>query len=96
VLDIVRELEGFGIAVQVHDPMALPEEAERKYGLRLLPREALAPAAAVVFAVARDCFVAEGWRLIAGLLRNGTGIVLDVKARLSRAERPAGIELGRL
>jgi len=76
--------------------MALPEEAERKYGLRLLPREALAPAAAVVFAVAHECFVAEGWRLIAGLLRNGTGIVLDVKARLSRAERPAGIELGRL
>jgi UDP-N-acetyl-D-galactosamine dehydrogenase len=96
VLDIVRELEGFGIAVQVHDPMALPEEAEREYGLRLLPREALAPAAAVVFAVAHDCFVAEGWRLIAGLLRNGTGIVLDVKARLSRAERPAGIELWRL
>src|SRR5580700_6067829 len=66
----------FGVAVQVHDPMALPEEAEREYGLRLLPREALPPAAAVVFGVAHDCFVAEGWRLIAGLLRNGTGIVL--------------------
>ncbi len=64
VLDIVRELEGFGVAVQVHDTMTLPEEAEREYGLRLLPREALAPAAAVVFAGAHDRFVAEGWRLI--------------------------------
>jgi UDP-N-acetyl-D-galactosamine dehydrogenase len=76
--------------------MALPEEAEREYGLRLLPREALPPAAAVVFGVAHDCFVAEGWRLIAGLLRNETGIVLDVEARLSRADRPEGIELWRL
>jgi hypothetical protein len=34
--------------------------------------------------------------LIAGLLRNETGIVLDVEARLSRADRPEGIELWRL
>ena len=31
-------------AVQVHDPMASPEEALREYGVRLLPRERLEPA----------------------------------------------------
>ncbi|HLY45173.1 MAG TPA: nucleotide sugar dehydrogenase [Stellaceae bacterium] len=96
VVGIIRELEGFGVAVQVHDPMALPEEAEREYGLRLAARKALAPAGAVILAVAHDAFVAEGWGLITGLLRNQTGIVLDVKAILPRAERPAGVELWRL
>jgi UDP-N-acetyl-D-glucosamine/UDP-N-acetyl-D-galactosamine dehydrogenase len=96
VVDIVRELEGFGVKVQVHDPLALPEEAEHEYGIRLVPREALEPAEAVIFAVAHDAYIAEGWPLIAGLLRNEAGVALDVKARLPRAERPPGIELWRL
>jgi UDP-N-acetyl-D-galactosamine dehydrogenase len=96
VVDIVRELEAFGLAVQVHDPMALPQEAAHEYGVRLLPREALEPADAVILAVAHDGFVAEGWPFVAGLLRNETGIVLDIKGKLPRADRPADIELWRL
>ena len=96
VVDIIRELEEFGVAVQVYDPMASPEEALREYGVRLLPRDGLEPAEAVIFAVAHQEFVAGGWKLMTGLLRNGTGVVLDVKSRLPRAERPEGIELWRL
>ena len=96
VVDIIRELEGFGVAVQVHDPMASPIEALREYGVRLLPREDLAPADAVIFAVAHQEFVAEGWTLMTGLLRNGTGVVLDIKSRLPRTDRPEEIELWRL
>jgi UDP-N-acetyl-D-galactosamine dehydrogenase len=96
VVDIIRELEGFGVTVQVHDPLALPEEALREYGLQLAPREKLEPADVVIFAVAHQQFVAEGWELITALLRNGTGVVLDVKSRLRRDERPDGIELWRL
>jgi len=96
VVDIIRELEGFGVAVQVHDPMASPEEAAHEYGVRLLPREALEPAEVVIFAVAHRDFVCEGWTLMTSLLRNGSGAVLDVKSRLPRAEKPEGIELWRL
>ncbi|HEV2187788.1 MAG TPA: nucleotide sugar dehydrogenase, partial [Stellaceae bacterium] len=96
VVDIIRELEGFGVAVQVHDPMASREEALREYGVRLLTREQLEPAGVVIFAVAHQQFVAEGWKLMSGLLHNGTGVVLDVKSRLPRAEQPDGIELWRL
>jgi UDP-N-acetyl-D-glucosamine/UDP-N-acetyl-D-galactosamine dehydrogenase len=96
VVDIIRELEAFGVAVQVHDPMASAEEAQRQYGVRLLPRQALAPAEVVVLAVAHAAFIAEGWELVTGLLRNGTGVVLDVKAKLPRDEQPLGIELWRL
>jgi UDP-N-acetyl-D-galactosamine dehydrogenase len=96
VVDIIRELEAFGIAVQVHDPLASPDEAQHQYGVRLLPREALEPSDVVILAVAHAAFVTEGWLLINGLLRNGSGVVLDVKSRLPRAEQPAGIELWRL
>src|SRR5690606_20628989 len=44
VIDIISELRSFGLNVQVHDPLALPEEAEHEYGVRLTPFEALQPA----------------------------------------------------
>jgi UDP-N-acetyl-D-galactosamine dehydrogenase len=96
VIDIIRELETFGILVQTHDPIAVNEEAASEYEITLLPREALQPAAAVILAVAHQSFIGEGWGLVTSLLENGTGIVLDVKSRLERQSRPAGIELWRL
>ena len=96
VVDIIRELEGFGVTVQVYDPMVSPAEALHEYGVRLRQREELEPAQAVIFAVAHQEFVAGGWTLMGELLRNNSGIVLDVKSRLPRAERPEGIELWRL
>jgi UDP-N-acetyl-D-galactosamine dehydrogenase len=96
VVDIIEELEGFGIAVQVYDPLASAEEAKREYGVDLTPLDALAPAEVVILAVAHADFVAEGWALITRLLHKGTGIVLDVKSRLPRAECPTGVELWRL
>ena len=33
VIDIVRELERFGIRTQVHDPLALAEETKHEYGV---------------------------------------------------------------
>jgi len=52
VIDLIRELEGFGVAVQVHDPRVDPEEARREYDVTLAPLEALRLPAAVVLAVA--------------------------------------------
>jgi UDP-N-acetyl-D-glucosamine/UDP-N-acetyl-D-galactosamine dehydrogenase len=95
-VDIVRELESFGMKVQVHDPMALPDEAAHEYDIELVAEDALAPADAVVLAVAHQPFLAAGWPLITRLLKNGRGIVMDVKAKLERAEKPAGVELRRL
>jgi UDP-N-acetyl-D-galactosamine dehydrogenase len=95
VVDIVRELSASGIAVQVHDPMADPAHARREYGIELVKLEALQPADAVVLAVAHDAYKA-GWPLIVPLLRDGKGVVVDVKARLDRSRIPAGIALWRL
>src|SRR5262249_19546270 len=96
VVDIVRELTLFGIPVQVHDPMALPEEASREYGIRLCSEASLLPADAVVLAVAHSDYVAAGWPLVLRLLRNGKGIVMDVKAKLERDGKPDGVTLWRM
>jgi len=96
VADIVRELQSSGIAVQVHDPLARAEDAQREYGIALSAIEALRPADAVILAVAHDDFVRQGWPLITRLLKNQEGIVLDIKSKLDRAAKPAGVELWRL
>ena len=95
VVDIVRELSAAGIAVQVNDPMADPAHARREYGIDLVKLDALPPADAVVLAVAHDAYKA-GWPLIVPLLRDGKGVVIDVKARLDRSRMPAGVALWRL
>jgi len=96
VVDIVRELASFGIAAQVHDPLALADEAQHEYGIRLVEMPSLGRADAVILAVAHDDYVRGGWAMIEKLLKPGGGVVLDVKNMLDRAGKPAGVELWRL
>ncbi|MFY9771895.1 MAG: nucleotide sugar dehydrogenase [Xanthobacteraceae bacterium] len=96
VADIVRELGSYGLVVQVHDPLADQGEVKREYGIDLMPMEAMRPADAVIFAVAHEPFVRGGWPLVAKLLKDGGGLVLDVKWQLDRAKCPDSIELWRL
>lgn len=96
VIDIARELGRAGISVQIHDPIALPEETVREYGITLTPFESLRPADAVILAVAHSDYVAGGWPLVSKLLKAGQGVVLDVKSKLDRAGKPEGIDLWRL
>jgi UDP-N-acetyl-D-galactosamine dehydrogenase len=58
--------------------------------------EALQPADAVIFAVAHESLVRGGWPLLTKLLKADGGVVLDVKSRLDRDQRPERIELWRL
>jgi len=96
VADIVGELKSAGFSVQVHDPLADPHEVNREYGIELVTAGALRPADAVIFAVAHESFVRGGWPFLTGLLGDGRGLVLDVKSRLDRTQRPDGIELWRM
>jgi UDP-N-acetyl-D-galactosamine dehydrogenase len=96
VIDIIRELQSFGIAVQVNDPCANADDARLEYGVTLTEIGALEPADAVIVAVAHERYVEGGWSLIQGLLTNKRGIVLDVKLKLDRASLPEGIELWRI
>ncbi len=96
IVDIVRALAAAGVTVQVHDPIALPEETVAEYGIVLTPLEKLAPADAVILAVAHKDYVGGGWQMMGKLLKGGQGVVLDVKSKLDRAQKPGGIDLWRL
>jgi UDP-N-acetyl-D-glucosamine/UDP-N-acetyl-D-galactosamine dehydrogenase len=96
VLDIVRELQSFNVDVQVHDPLASPDEAKREYGLALTDLDKLPPADAVILAVSHQDYLRGGWPLVTKLLKGGQGVVLDIKSQLDRATKPAGIDLWRL
>jgi UDP-N-acetyl-D-galactosamine dehydrogenase len=96
VVDIVRGLEAFGLAVDVHDPVADASAARHEYGISLKAFEELAPADAVVLAVPHAAYVSKGWPLVLGLLRERAGVVMDVKSCLDPAARPSEVELWRL
>ncbi|HWR98609.1 MAG TPA: nucleotide sugar dehydrogenase [Candidatus Methanoperedens sp.] len=96
VIDIVRELEGYGAAVQVADPLADPEEARHEYGVELTELERLEPAAALIAAVAHRDYRALAPAQLAGLCAPPP-LVLDVKGVFDRAAcAAAGIRLWRL
>ena len=96
VIDIIRELQSFGLTVQLHDPWADVADAKHEHGVTLMELGALQPADAIVLAVAHDLYVEGGWPLIRRLLGKDGGLVLDVKIKLDRASKPADVELWRL
>ena len=97
VIDIVRELQDYGIKVQVFDPMSDGHEIQKEYNIDVLAGEdELRPAHAVILAVPHQYFMNKDWTYIASLLENKTGAVIDVKAKLDRNMIPEGITLWRL
>jgi UDP-N-acetyl-D-galactosamine dehydrogenase len=96
VIDIVRELERFGVTVEISDPMARPEDVLREYGLPLKSVEALSPADLVIFAVPHRAYLEAGWSLVRSILRNGRGIAMDVKCRLPRQQGEPSIHHWRM
>jgi UDP-N-acetyl-D-galactosamine dehydrogenase len=86
VIDLVRKLEAFDIQVDLHDPHADVDEAQREYGIGLsstLPEPGQYDA--LVVAVAHDEFKQLG---INGLrkLANGRALIYDIKGMFPRTE----------
>ncbi|MSP74788.1 MAG: nucleotide sugar dehydrogenase [Rhodospirillaceae bacterium] len=96
VVDIARELQDFGITVQLHDPMADGDLLKQEYGLSLTPLDRLQPADAVVLSVAHRSYRDGGWDLVRPLLKPAGGFVADIPAALDRATTPPGVTLWRL
>ena len=96
VVDIIQELQSFGVEVQVHDPLAIDAHARHEYGLTLVPEAALRPADAVILAVPHAPYLEAGWPMMSRLLRDGVGLVIDVKAKLDRNNVPPRVQLWRL
>ena len=96
VIDVIRELQSYGIEVWVHDPWADPEEAIREYGVHLVAWEELPQACALVAVVAHQEYQRLSLDDIAGMLMPG-GVIVDVKAAFDeQALNEAGYAVWRL
>lgn len=83
VVDVVAELAEYGIAVDVHDPMADPEEAQAEYGLTLTSTPQAGAYDAVILAVAHDDYRAAGSEVLRSYGRAGH-VFADLKSLFAR------------
>jgi len=96
VIDVVHELESFGITVHVHDPVADAAESLHEYGVTLTPWEALPRAEAIVAAVAHRVFRERPIDDWVGKMVPG-GLYVDVKCQADAATlRARGMQVWRL
>ncbi len=97
VADVVKELQDFGCAVSVHDPMANPAEAVHEYGITLTPWEGLPEQAdAIIAAVSHKEYLSKPLGDILARLKKG-GVFTDVKSAYDpMVIRTAGYKLWRL
>jgi len=89
VVDIVRELESYGMVVQVHDPLADAGEAKLHYGITLCEWAKLENLEALIVAVAHKAYRERPVQdFVLKLGQNGC--LVDVKSMLDPAEVEAG------
>ena len=80
VIDIITELSEYCLQVLVHDPLADPKEAEKEYGVHLLPFEQMRELDAVVLAVPHQSYKKLSASELARLFKNPqNGVLIDVK-----------------
>ena len=96
VVDIINELESYGVDVYVTDPRAEIDEAMQEYGVELLPWGELPRADAIVAAVAHREYTDMTVEDISRKLVRG-GAFIDVKSAFDRNSiTDAGYKLWRL
>ena len=96
VIDIIQELQSYGIDVQVHDPMAEAAEAKHEYGVTLRSWDELPQADAIVAAVAHKEFLARPMKDYLSKIKGG-GCFIDVKCQFDpKAVKDSGLSLWRL
>jgi UDP-N-acetyl-D-galactosamine dehydrogenase len=78
VIDVIRELQGYNVLVDVHDPWIDTAEARHEYGIELLAQPEQGEYDAVIIAVGHEQFGAMGVTGLRGLCKPD-GILFDVK-----------------
>ena len=96
VIDIIRELQSYGIDITVHDPQADATEAMHEYGIELVEWNILPAVDAIVAAVAHKSYLTMSIKNVTHNLVKG-GIFIDVKAGFdSSVLAEAGFRVWRL
>lgn len=90
VPDIVQELQSFGIAPMVYDPLADAAEVHEEYGINLTTDTMPQSLDAVILSVPHKAYITSGPNHFAAMLKPG-GVVIDVKSMFAPADFPGHI-----
>ncbi|MFO7748576.1 MAG: nucleotide sugar dehydrogenase [Desulfobacteraceae bacterium] len=85
VVDIVNELEAYGIEVLVHEPMADPGEALEYYGIELCSLDTFKDLGAIIIAVPHQEYRAMPLSRFTAMLGD-KGCLVDIKSMLDKKE----------
>ncbi len=85
VVDVISELEDFGITVDVHDPWADPKEVQSEYGISLIPTPQTRTYDGLVLAVPHENFKSRGSAYLR-TFGHDNAVLLDVKSALPEEE----------
>src|SRR5690625_2299560 len=93
VIDIIEELDDYGVELIAHDPEADPEDVQREFGIKLADEADLNDLDCIIFAVPHDAYK-EKYTLenLIPLYRNDNRVLIDIKGIYDRKEsEEAGI-----
>lgn len=100
IIDIVKELEEYGITPVITDPTADRDEAKRLYGVEFVDMDSIKDCDAVVLAVAHEAFKDLSQADLDKMFRagdNGKKVLVDIKGLLDRKQyEAAGYQYWRL
>ncbi len=84
VIDIVKELQDYGIKPFIADPFADQEEAEKLYGIVFTDIAAMEGMDAVILAVAHEPYRKLSFKEVSSLFGSGRKLLMDIKGILDR------------
>ncbi len=97
VMDIIKELEEFGVKVYAQDPYANLEEIKREYDIDIDTNEKNERVDAVIFAVSHDEYKNLSMDEIKNILKEDSNMVFDIKQIVDKEEaKNNNIDLWRL
>ena len=81
IIDVYRELQEFGVGVDVYDPWVSSRDVYKAYGIELMPELTnLEEYNGIILAVAHNDFMQIDW----AALRKPGRVIFDVKSVLNR------------
>jgi len=91
VVDVIRELQDYGVEVLIHDPLASPKETRHEYGLELVELDQIRDVSAVILAVPHKPY--QKWKASdffkLTTKNNGSPLFVDIKACMSQYDLEA-------
>ncbi len=84
VIDIINELQEYGVATVVADPVAEKEEAKREYGIDIVEMSDVEQVDAIVVCVSHNEFIGMDKSYFDSLFKNEKKILFDLKGIYSK------------